>query len=516
MLFFSSGKKLVIWAVLVLGLIFTVPNTGLVPGRTVNLGLDLRGGSHVLLGLDKEAFIRERLTPFWDEARDRLEKAHIAFKSGAPNAQTAQFLLEVKPAQVKEARAILEHVVASEEGRLTLAQVKGGFSVSIPKHVLEGEVARATKQSIEIIRRRIDALGTREPIIEPYGADRIIVEVPGLHNPDELVALLGKTAKLHFYLVDSRETVGKVVPHEDELFYMSIVRSDETARVPVLVKRNVMLDGAWLIDARAGFGQDGKPNIAFRFNATGSRVFANITRRYVGHAFAIVLDQDVLSTPVITEPILGGSGQITGHFTIEEASRLALLLRAGALPAPLKVLGQSAVGAHLGADSVRHGVIASLVGLGLVMGFMIVAYGLFGFFADIALLANLMLMIAALSLLQATLTLPGIAGIVLTLGMAVDANVLIFERMREERDAQASVPAALEAGYTKAWSTILDSNLTTLIATAILFLLGTGPIRGFAVTLMIGIATSLFTASTLNRFIVVAWFRQKRPKVLPL
>lgn len=373
------------------------------------------------------------------------------------------------------------------------------------------------QQSIEIVRRRIDELGTTEPVIQQQGTDRILVQVPGLDDPQRLKELLGQTAKMNFRLVSNamsgqQALASRTVPSGTEILYTA-----DEPRAPVLVERRIMVGGDRLVDAQPGFDQrNGQPVVNFRFDSSGARQFGEVTRNNVGRPFAIVLDDKVISAPRINEPIMGGSGQISGSFTVQAANDLAILLRAGALPAPLNVLEERTVGPGLGADSIRAGEIAAVIGSVAVVVFMIASYGFFGLLANIALFLNVAMIFAALSILQATLTLPGIAGIVLTIGMAVDANVLIYERIREEIAAGKGPIPAIEAGYNRALSSILDANITTLISAAILFQMGSGPVRGFAVTLGIGIITSVFTAFTVNRLMVSVWLRRRRPKTLYL
>jgi preprotein translocase subunit SecD len=368
----------------------------------------------------------------------------------------------------------------------------------------------AIAQSIEVVRRRIDETGTREPTIQQEGEDRILVQLPGVGDPARIKALLGKTAKLTFHLVDITATPapGMRPPPGDQ-----ILPGDQNPNQLYAIQRRIMVSGENLTDAQATF-QEGQPVVSFRFDSLGARRFADVTKSNVGRPFAIVLDDKVISAPVIREPILGGSGIISGGFTVQTAQDLALLLRAGALPAPLKIIEERTVGPGLGADSIEAGKIASVLGMVLVVAFMIVCYGRFGVMADVALALNLILIAGCLSLLQATLTLPGIAGIVLTIGMAVDANVLIFERIREEVRAGRTPISAIDSGYSRAMTTIIDSNLTTLIAGVLLYMFGSGTVKGFAVTLTIGLATSMFTAIMVTRLMVVWWLRKKRPQAL--
>jgi protein-export membrane protein SecD len=373
-------------------------------------------------------------------------------------------------------------------------------------------------QSIEVVRRRIDELGTREPSIEKSGDDRILVQVPGLQDPTQLKDILGKTAKMSFQLVDEQaDPSASAPPIGDEILP---VLDDKNKNLPprkVVVQRRVMVSGDRLTDASQGFDpQTGAPIVNFRMDSVGARQFGDVTKEHVGHRFAIVLDKQVITDPVIQSVILGGSGYITGSFTPQTANNMAILLRAGALPAPLKPLEERSVGAELGADSIKAGRYSAIAGLALVALFMILRYGLFGVFADVALTLNIVLLLAALTAFGATLTLPGIAGIVLTMGMAVDANVLIYERIREEQRNGRTMLAAIDTGFRRAMATIIDANMTHLIASLILFQLGSGPVRGFAVTLGVGIITSFFTAVMVTRLIVITWLNAARPRKLTI
>jgi preprotein translocase subunit SecD len=376
----------------------------------------------------------------------------------------------------------------------------------------------AVAQSVEIVRRRIDEVGTREPTIQRQGENRILVQVPGEKDPDSIKRLLGQTAKLTFHLVDldtsmEQALAGNLPPGSELLPSDENDASGQAAQY--VVRKRVEVSGESLVDAQPTYYQN-QPVVSFRFDSVGGRKFGNVTRDHVGELLAIVLDGRVISAPRIDEPILGGSGIIRGSFTVQEANELAVLLRAGALPAPLEIVEERTVGPDLGADSIQAGKVASVIGLILVALAMGLYYGLFGVFANIALIVNLVLIIAALSVLQATLTLPGIAGIVLTMGMAVDANVLIFERIREEARVGRPPMSAIDAGYREAMRTIIDANLTTLIAAVLLYAFGSGPVRGFAVTLGIGIITSMFTAITFTRLLMATWFRRTRPAMLPV
>jgi preprotein translocase subunit SecD len=477
------------------------------PKNQVNLGLDLQGGSHLLLEVDLAALEAEHLETLLDSIRVALRRAQIGYTNLA--AKGGAVSVEIRdPAQAENARGLIE-------------QAANGLDITVNGPVITAKYNQATldqlrshavDQSVEIVRRRIDEFGTKEPIIQRQGSDRILVQVPGDKDPDRLKKALGTVAKLTFRFVEENVSpqdvqAGRLPPGTEIL-------PGERSGSEVVQKR-VMVSGENLVDAQATF-QNNQPVVSFRFDSVGARRFGDATRENVGRRFAIVLDNKVISAPVIREPILGGSGIISGSFTVESAQDLALLLRAGALPAPLNILEQRTVGPGLGADSIRAGKIACALGAVLVMGFMIAAYGLFGLFADLALVVNILIIIAAMSVLQATLTLPGIAGIVLTMGVAVDANVLIYERIREEARASRGPVTAIDAGFRRAFATIVDTHLTTVIAALLLFQFGTGPVRGFAVTLTIGIISSLFTAFMLTRLMVVTWLKRRRPSAVPV
>ena len=372
---------------------------------------------------------------------------------------------------------------------------------------LTEKVRRAVDQSIEVIRRRIDALGTREPSIQRQGDDRIIVQVPGLQDPEQLKTILGQTAKLEFRLVAE--------PGQSPAETEELEQTDQSGKISI--EKQVMVQGEDLTDAQPGFDQrGGEPVVNFRFNIRGAQKFGEVTSKNVGRLFAIVLDNKVISAPRILTPITGGSGQISGHFTVEQANNLSILLRAGALPAKLNIVEERTVGPGLGQDSIDAGKRAAYVGAALVVFYMLITYGVFGIFANLALFVHVVFIFAGLVLLGSTLTLPGIAGIVLTIGMAVDSNVLIYERIREEQHAGRSILASLDAGFNRAFATIVDSNVTMFVAAAILYFLGAGPVRGFAVSLALGILTSIVTAVTMTRMMIAVWYHRARPTRLPI
>lgn len=520
MLQFPTWKIVLVVLVCLLGVVYATPNafdrdafgevpTGL-PGRQINLGLDLQGGSYLLLQVDTAVVVQERLEAIVEAARRELRDAKIGYVGLGVHADAAAF--DVREAgDLERARQLARDF---EPGTAVTAE-GDRVSIRLTEQTVNEISRNAVQQSIEIVRRRVDETGTREPLIQRQGDNRILIQLPGIDNPERVKSLIGQTAKLTFQLVDSTVSAqeaqqGRVPPGSKLL-----PSADQQGPSHYVVKRRVMVSGENLVDAQPSF-QDNRPVVSFRFDSVGGRRFGQATAENVGKPFAIILDDKVISAPVIREPILGGTGIISGSFSVQEAQDLALLLRAGALPAPLTVLEERSVGPGLGADSIAAGKIASVVGLLLVVVFMVVAYGLFGIFANLALLMNIGLILGALSALQATLTLPGIAGIVLTMGMAVDANVLVFERVREEVDNGRSPINALDAGYRRAFTTIVDSNLTTLFAVLFLFALGSGPVKGFAVTLGIGIMTSMFTAVLVTRLFVAIWARRRRPATLPI
>ena len=525
MLYFQPWKVLAILIVCVLGVILSLPNLfnpqtlerlpSWIPHKQVSLGLDLRGGSHLLLEVDMNQVLRERLNAAVDSARTELRNARIGYSGLA--VQGNQVTVTVRDLdRLNDVRGIVKKIDADLDAQV---DPDGKVTLTFNESALTALKRSILEQSIEIVRRRIDETGVKEPTIQREGDDRILVQLPGIDNPEHVKELIGRTAKMTFQLVDTNvnvEDAKRSLPPGDE-----ILPSAEDARHPgvsgpsYVVQRRVMVSGDALTDAQATF-QDGQPVVSFKFDANGGRRFGDVTKANVGKPFAIVLDGKVISAPVIREAITGGAGIISGSFTTQTANDLALLLRAGALPAPLTILEERTVGPDLGADSIRAGTLASFVGVGLVVLFMLVFYGLFGLFADIALFFNLCLLLGSLSLLGATLTLPGIAGIALTMGMAVDANVLIYERIREEVRGGRTMLSALEAGFRRAFGTILDSHVTTFVAGMLMFALGSGPVKGFAVTLCLGVAWSLFSAILVTRLQIVSWVRRWRPKAIPI
>lgn len=516
---FPRWQILLVMVVLLAGLVFASPNLfskasteglpGWVPSDQISLGLDLRGGSHLLVEADIESVFEEQQESLVAEIRQELRENRIGYTGLGLDGQDAVVTIRDSD-RVGDARRVIQQLVPD---MLVNTESGGLVRASLTEQARRDRITAIMQQTVEIIRRRIDATGTREASIQRQGERRVVVQVPGIQDPERIKELMGKTAKLTFRFVNEnvRPDVDRVPPGFEVL-----PSQDSQGPREYVVSKRVMVSGANLVDSQPTFEQ-GQPVVSFRFDPVGAERFGRATSENVGRLFAIVLDDEVISAPVIRGPILGGTGIITGTFSVQEVNDLSLLLRAGALPAPLTFLEERTVGPGLGADSVAAGQIASILGLIFVVIFMGASYGLFGMLANVALMANLILIMAALSGLQATLTLPGIAGIVLTIGMAVDANVLIFERIREEARAGRGAVTAIDAGYRRAITTIVDSNLTTFIAAILLFLFGTGPVKGFAVTLAIGLVTSMFSAIMLTRLLVVLWLRRRRQQqALPI
>ncbi len=510
----SKSRIILILAVCFLGIFFAVPNvisnSDALPKwwQPVNLGLDLQGGSNLLLEVKVDDVIKERMSSIEDSARQILRENKIRYQNLNAGADSVKVKIENANSRNKAANLFRK----IDDGIQATENADGEIEIKYSDVELNKLKMKIVDQSIEIVRRRIDELGTKEPVIQSQGVDRIVVQLPGLQNPEYVKTLLGKTAKMSFHLVDSRSSAAEARRGKLSASSRLIQGSEGETYV---IGRKPVVSGENLVDAQPSF-QEGEAVVSFKFNSLGGKKFGEVTKNNIGERLAIVLDNEVISAPTIQSAILGGSGIISGNFTVKSANDLALLLRSGALPAPLEVLEERTVGAGLGSDSIREGIVASIIGLIAVVLFMVAAYGLFGVFTTVTVFTNLFLMLGALSFMGATLTLPGIAGIILTIGMAVDANVLIFERMREEVKAGRSTKDAAEAGFTEAWGTIVDSNLTTLVAAFVLFYFGTGPVRGFAVTLAIGIATSMFTSVTVTRLIISSWIAKYKPTRLPI
>ncbi len=524
MLYFTRAKTYGILALCLLGLLLGLPNLGARPGfvpaflpwTQVHLGLDLRGGSYLLLQLDFDAVEKQDLNTITDQARQAMRAADLGYTglSADKTNDTVQLHL-LNPGEQPAAMAALQKLITTTANGAPALAIDTGpdnsLVLSVPRQALAARRSQAIEQSITIIQRRIDGSGVLNPTIARQGEDNIVVQLPGISDPDRVKTLIGTTAHMTFQMVDTAAQAGPAPLGDAQLPMLT----DPTQTMDVF--SNVALDGADLTNAQASTDpQTGQWVVNFNLNSLGTREFADVTTQNVGKPFAIILDGKIIEAPVIREPITGGSGQITGNFTAQSATDLALLLRAGALPAPLNIIEEQSVGPELGADAIRDGALSLAAGFVLVLAFMGLFYGLFGWFANLALVMNLVIMLAILSVMGATLTLPGMAGILLTLGMAVDANVLINERVREEVKAGRKPLAALEAGYKRAYGTIIDSNVTTLLAHITLFLFGSPPVRGFAVTICVGIITTLFTATVLVRLITSKWYISRRPAELPV
>ena len=539
MLQVSFFSRILVALILIGGILVSLPNV-LPPSarahlpawwgnQTVSLGLDLQGGSYLLLEVQLDQVQKDKIESLKGDIRHGLRKARIGYEFLTDTGDDAVGVHILESDRVDEARTLIQSLNPAMSGGVLSIGARdydlnepGGNRLILKMTDAYKKQAKEdiVTQSIEVVRKRIDEMGTREPTIERQGDDRIVVQVPGLSDPGHLITILQTTAKMTFQLVDESadpiQATKGVVPIGSELLQRYTAQETQQ-RGPVVVQKRVLVAGDRLTEAQPGFDQQtGQPDVNFKFDSVGAKQFGDVTKDNVGHRFAIVLDKKVITDPVIQSVILGGQGQITGNFTTATANDLALLLRAGALPAPLKPIDQRTVGAELGADSVNAGKWSTLAGLVLVVLFMIARYGMFGVFADIALTFNVVLLIAILTLLGATLTLPGIAGVVLTMGMAVDANVLIYERIREEQRNGRGMIASIDTGFRRAMNTIIDANMTHLIAALILFQLGSGPVRGFAVTLGLGIITSFFTAVMVTRLIVVYWLTWRRPKTLTI
>ncbi len=545
-------KRIVIWGLCALGLLTALPNVfytraerhndalvaaekagfetpeqaadralwpSFLPSNVVNLGLDLRGGAHLLAEVRVADVYKARMDGLWPEMRRALSDARgeLGGIRRAPSDPSELRIQIEKPEAMAKAVEIAKGlaspvVTLTGVGQSDLDVTAEGNQLIV--RLSEAERAatddRTMQQSLEIIRRRVDEVGTREPTIQRQGTNRILIQVPGIGSATELKDLIGTTAQLTFHPVVGRTSDGNTIAKPGTIILPSIDEKD----VYYILEDVPVVTGEDLVDARPDFDQNGRPAVHFRFNPTGARKFGDYTGANVGQLFAIVLDNEVISAPRINQHIPGGSGIITGNFTVETSTNLAVLLRAGALPAKMDFLEERTIGPELGQDSIDAGRIAAVVGLIAVVAFMIASYGLFGVFASVALGVNIAMIFGFLSTIGATLTLPGIAGIVLTIGMAVDANVLVFERIREEMRTAKGPARAIDLGYEKAMSAIIDANITTFITAAILFFLGSGPVKGFAVTLVVGLVTSVFTAIWVTRLFVVTWFDRKRPKTV--
>ncbi|WP_170349110.1 MULTISPECIES: protein translocase subunit SecD [Ruegeria] len=551
MLQINTWKRVLIWSVCVIGLLMALPNAfytrveqsndakaaielgidtpemqaqaaqwpSWLPSSLVNLGLDLRGGAHLLAEVKVEDVYESRMEAMWPEIRDALrdERATVGTIRRQDSAPDEIRVRISQPEGMSRALEVVRGLARQVQtltgvGATDIEARADGDTIVVQLSEAEKLASddRTVRQALEIIRRRIDEVGTREPTIQRQGADRILIQVPGIGSAGELKEIIGTTAQLTFNSVVSRGTDPDAVPGIGQ----EVVPSIDEDGVYYIIESAPVVTGEELVDAQPSFDQNGRPAVSFRFNTSGARKFGDYTLENIGAPFAIVLDDEVISAPVIQSHIPGGSGIITGNFTVEESTNLAVLLRAGALPAGLEFLEERTIGPELGQDSIDAGKVATIVAFVAVLTFMALSYGLFGVFANIALIINVGLLFGLLSLIGATLTLPGIAGIVLTVGMAVDANVLIFERIREELKSARGPARAIELGYEKALSAILDANVTTFITAVILFAMGSGPVRGFAITLGLGILTSVFTAIFVTRLMIVMWFERRRPKMI--
>jgi preprotein translocase subunit SecD len=486
-----------------------------IPMRQIVLGLDLQGGAYLLMEVDTPSVIKSQVETLRDDVRQKLREGKIGISGGIGVEPRAVVVRIADPAERAKALELLGSLsqpiggaLAGGNGRtLDVTQTADGVRLALTDAAIADKVRHAVGQSIEVLNRRINAMGTKETVIQQQGPNRVLIEAPGSQDTTALKNMIGQTAKLEFRLVADPGDP----PNEAETLPM------QKGGGTIQVQRRVMVDGEDLVDAQQSFDQQsGEPDVSFRFNLRGGQKFGQVTSANVGRPFAIVLDGKVISAPVIRSPITGGTGQITGNFSLEEASSLAILLRAGALPAKLTVIEERTVGPGLGQDSIDAGKRAAYVGAALVVIYMIATYGIFGVFADLALAVHILLIFASMVLLGATLTLPGIAGIVFTIGMAVDSNVLIYERIREEAHLGRSVISALDAGFRRAFATIIDSNVTMFVAALILYLFGSGAVRGFAVSLGLGILTSVITAVTMTRMMIALWYHRARPKTLPI
>lgn len=553
MLQFSLTKKILIWVVVVLGFLFAMPNgfynrvesvndarmqlengndtpeiisqasnwPSFLPSALVNLGLDLRGGAHLLARVRVDQVYEARMDAYWPEVRNALRKERASIGT-IRRIDGENYDLRVRISEPSQINRAIEVVSALARPVTTLSGagsrdiVVTSIDDTIIIELSEAEKiatdTRTMDQSLEIIRRRVDEAGTREPTIQRQGTDRVLIQVPGIGSAEELKSIIGKTAKLTFHKVIQRTSNSDERVKNRQIL---LPAQDEEGVFYVLEKTPV-INGDHLTDAQPAFDQNNRPAVSFRLNTTGARIFGQYTAENIGTPFAIVLDQEVVSAPTIQSHISGGSGIITGQFGVEETTLLSIQLRAGALPAELEYLQESTVGPDLGQDSIDAGTLACIVAFIAVLVFMSLSYGLFGIFANVALIINVALIFAVLSVISGTLTLPGIAGIVLTVGMAVDANVLVFERIREELKKAKNPRKAIELGYERAFSAIIDANITTLIAAVILLVFGSGPVKGFAITLGIGIVTSVFTAIWVTRLLISIWIERKRPKSIEI
>ncbi len=542
MLHFARWQTYLILGICFLGIVFALPNVlpesvrkalpSFVPSQPVPLGLDLRGGAYMLLEAEIDVAVKDRTNNLLDDVRKSLRNAKILYSglTVAPSNDALSVHIIDAP-KLDDATAALKKIVQPSGLSFSLGNANTEYDVtSSPDGLVTMTLSRSGRedlrqrimeQSVEVVRKRVDPNGSTEATFARQGERRILLQVPGISDTTELQKKLNTVAKLTFYLVDDSVSQGDIeakrVPPGDRLLYEEEHFGGQVRQVPVVIKDRAIISGDMLEKAQGSIdGQSQQPVVSFKFNAQGSRRFADITRDNVGRRFAAVLDDIVITAPVIRTPILGGQGQIEGNFTVQGANDLAVLLNAGALPVPLKILEQRTVGPELGQEAIHAGQYSALGGLLLVVGFMLLQYRLFGIFANIALVMNLILLLAAMTVSRATLTLPGIAGFVLTMGMAVDANVLIYERMKEEVKNGRTIMSAIDTGFSRAMATIIDANATHLLAGLILLGLGSGPIGGFAIALTLGIISSFFTSIFVTRIQVIWWLHRGRPAALPI
>lgn len=555
MLTFPLWKKILIWGVCVLGVLLAVPNMqysnveqhndakavvallpegsdvppelqveldkwpNYLPSSLVNLGLDLRGGAHLLAAVQLEEVYAARIDGMWPQVRNTLreQRANIGTirRQDGPDDQLRVRISQ--PENINDAvvavRTLAQPILSlTGVGTYDIEVTSNGADVIVQLSEAEKLATdqRTMEQTLEIVRRRVDEAGTREPTIQRQGNDRVLIQVPGIGSAEELKDLIGTTAKLTFHRVVGRTGDQNARVQSRQL----LVPATDEPGVFYILEKSPVITGEQLVDAQASFDQNNQPAVSFRLNPAGGKIFGEYTANNIGTAFAIVLDEEVMSAPVIRSHIPGGSGIITGQFGVEETAKLSIQLRAGALPAKVEYLEERTIGPELGQDSIDAGRIACFIAFAAVLIFMGLSYGLFGIFANIALIINVALIFGLLSVIGATLTLPGIAGIVLTIGMAVDANVLVFERIREELKSAKGPARAIELGYERAFSAIIDANITTFIAAIILFVMGSGPVRGFSITLGLGILTSVFTAIWVTRLMISIYMGRRRPKTI--
>ena len=508
----TKTRLFFIISVLILSILISLGNfidLGIFSSNKVSLGLDLKGGSQILLKIDYDNYLKEQLNLALRDLRTEFRKNKIKLvpqlKVNNKENGVKEYFISINvdnntDINMKEIKKIVKKI----NENININDTNDTLILTFNKESIYDITNKLLQQSIETVRRRIDETGTKEPIIQAEGRDKILVQVPGMESPEELKKVLGKTAKMTFHFIDRNILDDTNLPSNIMKLY------DSNNMYVYFVEKEPLLHGDLLEDASVSF-QEGKPAVGFRFNKEGARKFANITRNNVGKILAIVLDNQVITAPVINGPILGGVGVITGDFSTDEASRLALLLRSGALPVPLEIIEERIVGPSLGQDSIESGLKACLIGFIFVLIFMLYLYRFFGVITNITLIVNLFVSLACLSIINATLTLPGIAGIVLSIGMAVDTNVLIFERIKEEYKTTGKLYQSIASGFDLSWSGIFDSNITTLLVAIILYTLGTGAVKGFALVLCIGIFTSLFTGVLLTKLLLNIWLNYFKP-----